>query len=130
MKPKTHSLVSRWLRTLFWIGARRVCPKCEQGAMFRDHFHIHARCPHCNVKFQPYDGDILGVIATCYFLTLIPALLVSVAAFAWTSLSTTQVILLFCGLTALILLTFFPRMKGIWVAFVYLLTGLRPNRYG
>ena len=117
--------VFSWLRTLLWLGARCICPKCEKGRMFRSYYTIHEKCPECGVTFQPYEGDILGVIAVGYFLTVIPTF--SFFSFAYLKLGWTieTIFYLYFLSTAALLFAFYPSMKGIWVAFVYLLTGLR-----
>ena len=114
------------LRALFGRGARGLCPKCGQGRMFQSHFQIRKECPHCGVTLQPYAGDSLGVYAVCYFLTVIATVFVLGAMFLlfhptspWTYLT------VFSLTSAAILFGGFPYMKGIWIGFVYLLTGLR-----
>lgn len=123
------SLIVAWnaLYTLFGLGALGRCPKCREGRMFASHFSIHQRCPVCNVRFQPYEGDVLGVYATCYFLTVIPAALLCVALYVFSSPPLWMLVAVFGAVSSVILLAFYPAMKGIWIAFVYLLTGLRPR---
>lgn len=116
-----------WLRKL-WIGARTVCPRCEHGSMFESFFGIRKRCPHCNVKLQPHSGDELGVIAVGYFLTLIPAMIGLILAYAFTDWTAYQLLFLFFFLTTAILIGFYRNMKGIWIAFVFLLTGSKNFR--
>lgn len=114
------------LRALLWHGARGICPKCGQGRMFRSHFQIHRECPECGVVLQPYAGDSLGVYAVCYFLTVVATVLVMAAAYFLFHLTSPYAYLaLFSVTSGAILFGFFPNMKGIWIAFVYLLTGLR-----
>lgn len=120
----TMGTISWWLRKL-WLGARVTCPRCEKGEMFEGFFAIRKRCPVCNVKLQPHSGDELGVIAVGYFLTLIPALLALVAAYAYTDWTAYQLMFFFFFLCTAILIGLYRNMKGIWVAFVFLLTGLK-----
>lgn len=114
-----------WLRKLFLVGGGRRCPRCEEGAMFLTFFEIHRNCPNCEICFQPYPGDSLGVVAVGYFFTLVPTLSIVILAFSCTALSYEGLFALYMFLTTILLLGFYPRMKGVWVAFVYLLTGLR-----
>lgn len=126
VKPKgAVSIFIWWLRKLFWLGARTVCPRCEQGEMFESFFTIRKRCPACKVKFQPYKGDELGVIAVGYFLTVIPSLIGTAWAYSQFDWSAQQLLGFFFFLMTAILIGFYRNMKGIWVAFVFLLTGLR-----
>lgn len=117
----------RWISTV-WVGATGRCPKCEQGEMFETHFRIRANCPNCGVRLQPYAGDSLGVYAVCYFIALVPAALAIIAAYFLNApLSPIGYILLFGAVSGAVLFGFYPNMKGIWIAFVYLMTGLRPQ---
>lgn len=93
--------------------------------MFEGPFQIRKRCPHCDVLLQPYCGDELGVIAVGYVLTLIPALLGLFAAYHYTDWSAYQLLALFVMISGAVLVGFFRNMKGVWVAFVYLMTGFR-----
>ncbi len=114
-----------WLRKLFFIGARARCPRCEQGPLFEKGFTMFKRCPNCSILYQPYPGDELGVIAVGYFLTLIPSLIGVVAAYAWTDWSPGFLLFFFMFLMTVILIGFYRSIKGIWIALVFLLTGLR-----
>lgn len=110
------------------VGTLKRCPKCEKGQMFESYYHIRKRCPECNVKFQPYEGDALGVYAVSYFLALIPGLLAALLAFFHFGLSATGCIAVFGLVSGLVLFTFFPNFKGLWIALVFLMTGLKPSR--
>lgn len=124
-KPRgSFGILAWWLRKL-WRGAWTTCPRCEQGEMFESFFSIRKRCPVCQVTLQPHSGDELGVIAVGYFLTLIPALLGLVIAYSTTDWSAYQLLFFFFFLTTAILLGLYRNMKGIWVAFVFILTGLK-----
>ena len=94
--------------------------------MFRSHFHIHKQCPQCGVVLQPYAGDSLGVYAVCYFITIVLTVLVLAAAY-WLFHPTSPYayLAIFSVTSGAILFGLFPNMKGIWIGFVYLLTGLR-----
>ena len=93
--------------------------------MFSSFFEIRKQCPRCQITFQPYPGDSLGVIAVAYFLTLIPTLVLVLAAYSCANLSIQGLFALYMALTAAFLFGLYRNMKGIWVAFVYLMTGLR-----
>ena len=116
----------RWLYTMLWLGARKRCPKCGQGKMFRSYLHVHTNCPACDIKLQPYAGDSLGVYAVCYFLTIFAtAVGLGLAYLLIPNLSPWGYLGLFIVISTTFLLGGFPNMKGIWIAFVYLMTGLR-----
>ena len=120
------SLTLSALRALFWHGARGICPKCGQGRMFQSHIQVHKNCPHCGVVLQPYAGDSLGVYAVCYFITIVLTVLVMAAAYLFFHVTSPYTYLAIFSVTSgAILFGLFPNMKGIWIGFVYLLTGLR-----
>lgn len=66
-------------------GARRRCPRCGGGHLFRTWWAIHDRCPRCGLLFAREPGYFTGV----YLLNLtavLVALFVVVMAFAvWLS---------------------------------------------
>lgn len=95
--------------------------------MFKSYYEINEKCDRCGVKFQPFEGDILGVIATAYFLTVVPALVALVIAFKFFTLSAMGYFAVFAITTVVVMLGLFPNFKGIWVALVYLMTGLKQS---
>jgi uncharacterized protein (DUF983 family) len=113
-----------WIPVL-WTGWSRRCPKCRQGQMFSSYYHIHKSCPNCNVTFQPYRGDELGVYAVSYFLSVIPALIAFLLAFKYTNLNAYGLLALIALVSGTVLFGLFPNMKGLWISLVYLCTGLR-----
>jgi uncharacterized protein (DUF983 family) len=120
-------ILAQWLRKMLWIGGRCICPKCEQGKMFETYYGIRKKCPVCGVTLQPYEGDSLGVIATGYFLTLLPAAFIAIAAWRYLHLGAYASLAVFSLASAGLLFGFYPNMKGIWVATVYLMTGFKPG---
>lgn len=114
-----------WLKKLFLVGARTLCPRCEKGEMFDGFFKVRKQCPECKVVLEPYPGNELGVIALGYFMTVAPALLVLVWAYFNLALSPYQLLGLVFAVSTLIMVGFYRNIKGIWIAFVFLLTGLR-----
>ena len=95
--------------------------------MFKSYYEINEKCDRCGVKFQPFEGDILGVIATAYFLTVVPALIALVVAFKFFTLSPMGYFAVFAVTTIVTMLGFFPNFKGLWVGLVYLMTGLKKS---
>lgn len=114
-----------WLKKLFWLGGRTICPRCEKGEMFESHFQVRKQCPECKVVLQPYSGDELGVIALGYFMVLGPSLIGLVLAYFYTQWTGGQLLAFFFLLMTFIMLAFYKNIKGIWIAFVYLLTGFK-----
>lgn len=93
--------------------------------MFASHFQIHQKCPACEVVLQPYAGDSLGVYAVAYFVTLIPTALCLAASYWLFHPSPYGYLAIFAVSSGLFLFGCYPNMKSLWIAFVYLLTGLR-----
>ena len=93
--------------------------------MFESYFKVHKRCPECKVILQPHAGDELGVIALGYFMTLAPSMIGLVLAYFYTDWSPLQLLFFFFFLMTSILIGFYRNIKGIWIGFVFLLTGLR-----
>ena len=125
-QPSLTSIVKDWARAIS-RGCRCRCPKCGEGAMFRSPFKIHKRCPNCRTLFQPYEGDSLGVYAVCYSVSVVPAMLAFVLAFKYTQLGYMGLLGVFSVTTGVILFGFYRNMKGLWVALLYLMTGLKPG---
>ena len=95
--------------------------------MFSSYYEIRERCDRCGVKFQPYEGDILGVIATGYFGTVVPALIMLAVAYGVFHLGAWGCFAVFCATMFAMLFGLYPNLKGLWVALVYLMTGLKPG---
>ncbi|HYI63021.1 MAG TPA: DUF983 domain-containing protein [Acidimicrobiales bacterium] len=47
--------------TLLRRGARRRCPRCGSGGLFRTYWSIHDRCPRCGLLFAREPGYFTGV---------------------------------------------------------------------
>jgi uncharacterized protein (DUF983 family) len=62
--------------TLLWRAVRLRCPNCGRGRLIKDWFHLHERCPECQVWLEREEGYFLGAMA----LNLIVAELVPVTA--------------------------------------------------
>lgn len=125
-RPTFSGIAKEWARAIY-RGTRCICPKCGEGAMFSSPFKIHKRCPNCRTQFQPYEGDSLGVYAVCYFVSVVPAMLAFVLAFKYTDLGYMGLLAVFTVVTGVILFGFFRNMKGLWVALLYMMTGLKPG---
>ena len=41
-------------------GARKRCPRCGEGALFRGWFELRERCSVCALVFEPTPGDTWG----------------------------------------------------------------------
>lgn len=46
--------------TLLARGARRKCPQCGQGDLFKHGLDFHDNCASCGLQFLPDQGDLWG----------------------------------------------------------------------
>lgn len=114
----------KMLRAL-WDGIRLRCPRCREGEMFRTWFETHPKCPRCRVQFQPYEGDFLGTMAVTYGLTVFLGLALFGLAFKLTDWTMYQHLIAYSTFCVVWYFAFYRQMKGLWVALLYLMTGLR-----
>ncbi|MBT9581962.1 DUF983 domain-containing protein [bacterium] len=119
-------LLRRWWKAL-WRGATCRCPKCGQGALYETFLRVRKTCPACGVTFQPYAGDSLGVYAICYGLSVVPAIAAAILVGFYLNSNPYVVLATFAGVSGSILFGLFRNMKGLWIALVFLMTGLRKN---
>src|SRR5437868_2861733 len=52
-----------------WDVARRRCPRCRRGPIFRGLFHMNDPCPVCGLIFQREEGYFLGSMYVSYLLS-------------------------------------------------------------
>ena len=38
-------------------GARKRCPRCGQGRLFRGWYTLHERCSSCDLEYEPLEGN-------------------------------------------------------------------------
>jgi uncharacterized protein (DUF983 family) len=50
------------LKTLVVRGARKKCPRCGQGELFRKWNTLHDSCAVCGLKYLESQGDLWGLI--------------------------------------------------------------------
>ena len=84
-------------------------------------------CLGCGVTFQPYAGDSLGVYAICYGLSVVPAIAAAILVGFYLNSNPYVVLATFAVVSGSILFGLFRNMKGLWIALVFLMTGLRKN---
>lgn len=46
------------LKTILWRGLCRRCPRCGQGAVFKNFLRMHDDCASCGLKFLHDQGDL------------------------------------------------------------------------
>jgi len=50
------------LTTLLGRGARKKCPHCGKGPLFRRWVELHDRCSVCGIKYLENEGDLWGYL--------------------------------------------------------------------
>lgn len=50
------------LTTLLRRGARKACPRCGEGRLFRRFNVMHERCAACGLKYLDNEGDLFGYL--------------------------------------------------------------------
>jgi uncharacterized protein (DUF983 family) len=50
------------LATLLQRGARKTCPRCGRGRLFRRFNVMHERCDACGLKYLDNEGDLFGYL--------------------------------------------------------------------
>ncbi len=57
---------------IFWdTGLKLRCPVCEQGKLFADWFNMNPTCPHCYVRFERYEGEVVGGMSISIVVTAV-----------------------------------------------------------
>jgi len=101
-------------------GARRRCPRCGHGRLFRTWWTIRDRCPHCGLRFVREEGYFTGVYLVNFGVVL-AVLFVVVMAYAiylandpgasvWPALIVGSVI------AVVLPVVFYPFARTIWIA--------------
>ncbi len=47
---------------------RKVCPRCEQGPVYRKGLAMYERCPVCDLKYEREQGYFLGAMYVSYMM--------------------------------------------------------------
>jgi uncharacterized protein (DUF983 family) len=50
------------LATVVARGARKRCPRCGEGPLFKRFNIMHDRCSACGVQYLPDQGDVFGYL--------------------------------------------------------------------
>jgi uncharacterized protein (DUF983 family) len=99
------------------------CPKCRSFKMFKEPFELskplemHAKCEHCQERFEPEPGFYFGAMFISYILSgwmlLIPALIL-LFVFEWSVNGTMAFVILLAAVTYL---KFLRISRAIWIHF-------------
>jgi uncharacterized protein (DUF983 family) len=104
--------------TLLRRGARRCCPVCGEGGLFRQWVRMAPRCPRCGLVFARVPGQWLG----SWFLnitlaqTVVVLILILGVGFTWPD-PPMLLVSVAAGVAALVVpFVFFPWSRTLWLA--------------
>ncbi len=96
---------------------RLRCPRCGEGMLFVNWYHMRSRCDWCGLIYEREPGFFLGSIYVNYGLTALLTTAAYVALFATDAASPDA---LLWGLTAFCIIFpawFFRYARSLWMAF-------------
>lgn len=112
--------MQRVWETIWETGFRLRCPVCEQGALFINHYTMHKLCPHCKVRFERYEGEVVGGMSVSIVVTSVIFFVgVFVTEFVWhwplwLSLG------MWVGYAILFPIWFYRYSRALWVALLHI----------
>ena len=116
-------------RRVFGRAARRRCPVCGGGDIFRRWMQMAEHCPTCGFRFERIEGHWLGSLALNTVVNAFLVILVLVVGFALTydDPSIPLLLTLTVGTAILGPLVLFPYTRTFWTAFDLLVRPLTPD---
>ncbi|HEY6532023.1 MAG TPA: DUF983 domain-containing protein [Acidimicrobiales bacterium] len=104
--------------TLLRRGARRRCPVCGNGGLFRQWIRMAERCPTCGLTFERVPGQWLGswFLNICLAQMVVVAILVVGVGVTWPDPPMVPIAVA-AGLAAVgVPVAFFPWSRTLWLA--------------
>jgi len=113
-----HTVVVVPTSTMLRRAARRRCPVCGHGGLFRHWVRMAPTCPHCGLRFRRIDGHWLGswFLNVCVAQTVVVAILVVGVALTYPDPPIAALAAVDAGAAVLVPLGFFPFSRTLWVA--------------
>jgi uncharacterized protein (DUF983 family) len=100
-------------------GAKGLCPRCGEGALFSSFLKMAPRCSHCGLVFDPYRADD----APAYFTILLVGHIVVPLVLAMERYGDQPPLwfhaLLWLPLSVFLALLLLPRIKGAVIALLW-----------
>lgn len=111
------------LLRVFWNGLRLRCPHCGTGRVFASYLRMDDGCVECSHVYQRDRGDWTGSAEITIIFSAGAAFAVALTLKAFPAFD--QVPLMAVGLVSWLLLfpLVFRRVKGAWVALLYVWSG-------
>jgi uncharacterized protein (DUF983 family) len=104
--------------TLLWRGAKRRCPVCGHGGLFRQWLRMAPQCPTCGLAFERVPGQWLGswFLNICLAQSVVVVILVVGVGVYWPD-PPMVAIGVAAGLAAVVVpVVFFPWSRTLWLA--------------
>ncbi len=109
-----------FLHLLWDTGLRWRCPVCEQGQLFKDYFTMNSVCSHCSVRFERYEGAVVGGMSISIVMTALIFLVGYTAAEVFTDWSVWIHLAMWMPFALFFPVLFYPYSRAIWVVFLHL----------
>lgn len=99
-------------------GARRRCPLCGSGGLFRGWFTMVDRCPGCGHGFEREEGYWLGAMVFNLAVTegVFGLLFVGGMVLTWPDVPWTGLLVAALIVNAVVPVAFYPVSKTLWAA--------------
>ena len=99
-------------------AARRRCPHCGGGAIFRTYWELHAHCPTCNLRFELEPGYCVGamIINTVVTFGLLLAVMVGGMVLLWPEVPWSVLFVATVAVAGLTPVAFHPFSRTLWLA--------------
>jgi uncharacterized protein (DUF983 family) len=98
-------------------GWRLRCPRCGQGGLFRDWFHMREKCEVCGLDFGREPGFYLGSIYINYGLTSLLVTIIYFSLFFTTEIQPQVLLWSLVAFCVVFPLWFFRYARSLWLAF-------------
>jgi uncharacterized protein (DUF983 family) len=118
---------------LLFRAARRRCPECGSGGVFRSYLHLHDRCPACGLLMDRGERDFF---IGAYTINLIVAEMLvffgglAVLAWTWPDVPWTGLMWGLAILMVLAPIALYPFARQLWLAVDLLFQPAAPADFG
>jgi uncharacterized protein (DUF983 family) len=102
-------------------GIRRRCPRCGDGQLFPHGawFTMAQKCARCGLRFERAQGYFVGAIYVNYAATVLIVMTGYLVLWKYTTLSTTQQLLIWIPVVVVFPIVFFRLSRSLWLALEY-----------
>jgi len=109
----------------FWdTGIRLRCPVCEQGQLFKDWFNMNKTCAHCAVRFERYEGAVVGGMSISIVITALIFMVGYMASEILTDWPLWLHLAIWISFSLFFPIFFYRYSRAWWVVFLHLIGGI------